>query len=203
MPPKGACLLREHFPIWTYSPLEGRRFVIKGGLAGAAVYVVYDQGLLGSGTQGAEALKKAQAALPPAIQEWTRYIGWELPPTPKFDFSPSDSWNKETLFADKKQYKLGDGKGVSQKARIFSCYPSLLPQEMDSSSEEEEKQRLQHTSQFPAKIQSFQHPVKEPEPYLCHFHGGRKKLPGELSLLLNPLADSTWCQRLHLILEPR
>ncbi|XP_069646820.1 MICOS complex subunit MIC13 isoform X3 [Haliaeetus albicilla] len=71
-----------------------QRFVIKGGLAGAAVYVVYDQGLLGSGTQGAEALKKAQAALPPAIQEWTRYIGWELPPTPKFDFSPSDSWNK-------------------------------------------------------------------------------------------------------------
>uniref|UniRef100_A0A8B9M6B7 MICOS complex subunit MIC13 n=1 Tax=Accipiter nisus TaxID=211598 RepID=A0A8B9M6B7_9AVES len=71
-------------------------------LAGAAVYVVYDQGLLGSGTQGAEALKKAQAALPPAIQEWTRYIvlisclsfSFQLPPTPKFDFSPSDSWNK-------------------------------------------------------------------------------------------------------------
>ncbi|NXJ40853.1 MIC13 protein, partial [Ciconia maguari] len=78
------------------------RFVIKGSLAGAAVYVAYDQGLLGSGTQGAEALKKAQAALPPAIQEWTSYIGWEvrtmqmnrLPSTPKFDFSPSDSWNK-------------------------------------------------------------------------------------------------------------
>ncbi|KFQ67956.1 Protein QIL1, partial [Phaethon lepturus] len=78
------------------------RFVIKGSLAGAAVYVAYDQGLLGSGTQGAEALKKAQAALPPAIQEWTNYIGWEvkivqmntLPPAPKFDFSPSDYWNK-------------------------------------------------------------------------------------------------------------
>ncbi|NXA23304.1 MIC13 protein, partial [Ibidorhyncha struthersii] len=73
------------------------RFVIKGSLAGAAVYMAYDQGLLGSGMQGAEALKKAQAALPPAIQEWTSYIGWEvrtLPPTPKFDFSPSDSWNK-------------------------------------------------------------------------------------------------------------
>ncbi|XP_075300570.1 MICOS complex subunit MIC13 isoform X2 [Opisthocomus hoazin] len=70
------------------------KFVIKGSLAGAAVYVAYDQGLLGSGTQGAEALKKAQAALPPAVQEWTSYIGWELPPTPKFDFSPSDSWNK-------------------------------------------------------------------------------------------------------------
>ncbi|NXK91768.1 MIC13 protein, partial [Formicarius rufipectus] len=75
------------------------RFIIKGSLAGAAVYVAYDQGLLGSGTQGAEALKKAQAALPPAIQEWTSYLGWEvralhLPPTPEFDFSPSDSWNK-------------------------------------------------------------------------------------------------------------
>ncbi|XP_025938036.1 MICOS complex subunit MIC13 isoform X1 [Apteryx rowi] len=75
-------------------PAGLRRFVIKGSLAGAAVYMAYDQGLLGSGTQGAEALKKAQEALPPAIQEWTNYIGWELPPTPKFDFSPSDSWNK-------------------------------------------------------------------------------------------------------------
>ncbi|NXG14144.1 MIC13 protein, partial [Grallaria varia] len=75
------------------------RFILKGSLAGAAVYVAYDQGLLGSGTQGAEALKKAQAALPPAIQEWTSYLGWEvraaqLPSTPKFEFSPSDSWNK-------------------------------------------------------------------------------------------------------------
>ncbi|XP_054038174.1 MICOS complex subunit MIC13 [Rissa tridactyla] len=74
--------------------LPAVKFVIKGSLAGAAVYMAYDQGLLGSGTQGAEALRKAQAALPPAIQEWTSYLGWELPPTPKFDFSPSDSWNK-------------------------------------------------------------------------------------------------------------
>ncbi|NWS60994.1 MIC13 protein, partial [Chunga burmeisteri] len=81
----------------TVAAFDSFRFVIKGSLAGAAVYVAYDQGLLGSGTQGAEALKKAQAALPPAIQEWTSYIGWEvrtLPTTPKFDFSPSDSWNK-------------------------------------------------------------------------------------------------------------
>ncbi|KGL73825.1 Protein QIL1, partial [Tinamus guttatus] len=78
------------------------RFIIKGSLAGAAVYMVYDQGLLGSGVQGAEALKKAQETFPPAIQEWTNYIGWEvrnvqitiLPSTPKFDFSPSNSWNK-------------------------------------------------------------------------------------------------------------
>lgn len=42
------------------------------------MYVAYDQGLLGSGTQGAEALKKAQAALPPAIHEWASYVGWEV-----------------------------------------------------------------------------------------------------------------------------
>ncbi|NXR57417.1 MIC13 protein, partial [Rhadina sibilatrix] len=79
--------------------LPAAKFLIKGGLAGAAVYVAYDQGLLGSGTEGAEALKKAQETLPPAIQEWTNYLGWEvraaqLPPTPKFDFSLSNSWNK-------------------------------------------------------------------------------------------------------------
>ncbi|NXC18369.1 MIC13 protein, partial [Corythaeola cristata] len=62
----------------TVAAFHSFRFVIKGSLAGAAVYVAYDQGLLGSGTQGAEALKKAQAALPPAIQEWTSYIGWEV-----------------------------------------------------------------------------------------------------------------------------
>ncbi|NXF11549.1 MIC13 protein, partial [Smithornis capensis] len=79
------------------SAFDPFRFIIKGSLAGAAVYVAYDQGLLGSGRQGAEALRKAQVALPPALQEWTSYLGWEvraLPPTPKFDFSPSDSWNK-------------------------------------------------------------------------------------------------------------
>ncbi|NXM59749.1 MIC13 protein, partial [Illadopsis cleaveri] len=82
------------------------RFFIKGGLAGAAVYVAYDQGLLGSGTEGAEALKKAQETLPPAIQEWTNYLGWEVraadilslsffvPTPPKIDFSISNSWNK-------------------------------------------------------------------------------------------------------------
>uniref|UniRef100_A0A8D2NEV9 MICOS complex subunit MIC13 n=1 Tax=Zonotrichia albicollis TaxID=44394 RepID=A0A8D2NEV9_ZONAL len=72
-------------------------FLVKGGLAGAAVYVAYDQGLLGSGIEGAEALKKAQETLPPAIQEWTDYLGWEvraLPATPKIDFSLSASWNK-------------------------------------------------------------------------------------------------------------
>ncbi|XP_010011191.1 PREDICTED: protein QIL1, partial [Nestor notabilis] len=74
--------------------LDPSRLVAKGGLAGGAVYGAYDQGLLGSGTQGAEAFRKAQAALPPAIQEWISYAGWELPPIPKLEFSPSDFWNK-------------------------------------------------------------------------------------------------------------
>ncbi|KAM7026144.1 MICOS complex subunit MIC13 [Acridotheres tristis] len=74
--------------------LPAVKFLIKGGLAGAAVYVAYDQGLLGSGTEGAKAFKKAQETLPPAIQEWTNYLGWELPPTPRFEFSVSNSWNK-------------------------------------------------------------------------------------------------------------
>ncbi|NWY44978.1 MIC13 protein, partial [Sylvia atricapilla] len=76
------------------SAFDSFRFMIKGGLAGAAVYVAYDQGLLGSGTEGAEALKKAQETLPPAIQEWTNYLGWEIPTPPKIDFSISNYWNK-------------------------------------------------------------------------------------------------------------
>uniref|UniRef100_K7FQ88 MICOS complex subunit MIC13 n=1 Tax=Pelodiscus sinensis TaxID=13735 RepID=K7FQ88_PELSI len=76
-------------------------FVIKGSLAGAAVYVAFDQGLLGNGNRGADALKKARSAVPPAVQEWANYIGCifslslfpKVPSTPKFDFSVSETWN--------------------------------------------------------------------------------------------------------------
>ncbi|XP_069504581.1 MICOS complex subunit MIC13 [Ambystoma mexicanum] len=69
------------------------KFVTKVGLAGGAVYVAHDQGLLGSSNQGDAALEKAKAAVPPAVQEWTTYFGWELPEAPKLDFSLCDSWN--------------------------------------------------------------------------------------------------------------
>ncbi|XP_078526405.1 MICOS complex subunit MIC13 [Lissotriton helveticus] len=69
------------------------KLVAKGGLAGGAVYVAYDQGLLGSGSQGEAALQKAKAALPPAVNEWATYFGWQLPATPKLDFSLCESWN--------------------------------------------------------------------------------------------------------------
>lgn len=54
------------------------RFLVKGGLAGGAVYVVYSHGLLNDGDQGAQALRKAQDAIPPAVKEWTEYFGWQV-----------------------------------------------------------------------------------------------------------------------------
>nr|XP_056723578.1 MICOS complex subunit MIC13 [Euleptes europaea] len=76
------------------------KFLVKGGLVGGAVYVVYEQGLLSGSEQGAEALRKAQAAVPPAVEEWTKYFGWQLPAIPKTEFSIAGSWNAgvETVF---------------------------------------------------------------------------------------------------------
>ncbi|KAL8177851.1 UNVERIFIED_CONTAM: hypothetical protein K2H54_021804 [Gekko kuhli] len=73
--------------------LPAVKFLVKGGLVGGAVYVVYEQGLLSGSDQGAEALRKAQEALPPAVEEWTRYFGWQLPAIPKTEFSIASSWN--------------------------------------------------------------------------------------------------------------
>ncbi|XP_053558842.1 MICOS complex subunit MIC13 [Bombina bombina] len=69
------------------------KFTIKASIAGGAVYVAYDQGLLGSGIQGEDVLKKTKAAVPPAIKEWSDYFGWQLPSPPKLDFSVRESWN--------------------------------------------------------------------------------------------------------------
>ncbi|XP_061456760.1 MICOS complex subunit MIC13 [Rhineura floridana] len=69
------------------------KFLIKGAFAGGAVYVVYDQGLLSGGEQAAKALHKAEEALPPAVEEWVKYFGWQLPAVPKSEFSLCNSWN--------------------------------------------------------------------------------------------------------------
>ncbi|XP_056374053.1 MICOS complex subunit MIC13 [Hyla sarda] len=69
------------------------KFTTKALVAGGAVYVVYDYGLLGSGTQGQEVLKKTKAAVPPALHEWADYFGVQLPSAPKLDFSVCESWN--------------------------------------------------------------------------------------------------------------
>uniref|UniRef100_A0A8C2TH25 MICOS complex subunit MIC13 n=1 Tax=Coturnix japonica TaxID=93934 RepID=A0A8C2TH25_COTJA len=75
-----------------------RTFAIKGGLAGAAVYVSYDQGLLGSGTEGAEHQTPLGSVIPlppiAALLSFFLSFSLQLPPVPTLDFSPSDSWNK-------------------------------------------------------------------------------------------------------------
>ncbi|XP_026546064.1 MICOS complex subunit MIC13 [Notechis scutatus] len=69
------------------------KLTAKAGLAGGALYLVYSQGLLGSSDKGAHALHKAKAAVTPAVEEWTKYFGWQLPAVPKTEFSLCDAWN--------------------------------------------------------------------------------------------------------------
>ncbi|XP_072245861.1 MICOS complex subunit MIC13 [Leuresthes tenuis] len=71
------------------------KLATKVTIAGGALYVAYDSGLLGSSEQGSEALQKAKAAIPPAIEEWMKYFGVEaqLPTVPKIEFSPVQTWN--------------------------------------------------------------------------------------------------------------
>uniref|UniRef100_A0A3P8SXM8 MICOS complex subunit MIC13 n=1 Tax=Amphiprion percula TaxID=161767 RepID=A0A3P8SXM8_AMPPE len=45
--------------------------------AGGALYVAVDSSLLGSSEQGSQALEKAKAAIPPAVEEWMKYFGVE------------------------------------------------------------------------------------------------------------------------------
>uniref|UniRef100_H9GNR4 MICOS complex subunit MIC13 n=1 Tax=Anolis carolinensis TaxID=28377 RepID=H9GNR4_ANOCA len=73
--------------------IRNKKFLLKGGLAGGSVYVVYNQGLLGGGEEGAQALHKAKEALPPAVEEWAKYFGWQVPAIPKTDFSLCNAWN--------------------------------------------------------------------------------------------------------------
>ena len=47
-------------------------------VAGGALYVAYDSGLLGGSAQGSEVLSKAKAAIPPAVDEWMKYFGLEV-----------------------------------------------------------------------------------------------------------------------------
>ncbi|KAK9519120.1 hypothetical protein VZT92_021867 [Zoarces viviparus] len=71
------------------------KLATKVTIAGGALYIACDSGLLGSSEQGSEALEKAKAAIPPAIEEWMKYFGLEtrLPTIPKVEFSPVQAWN--------------------------------------------------------------------------------------------------------------
>ncbi|XP_037326495.2 MICOS complex subunit MIC13 [Pungitius pungitius] len=71
------------------------KLATKVTIAGGALYIACDSGLLGSSEQGSEALNKAKAAVPPAVEEWMKYFGLEtrLPTIPKVEFSPVEAWN--------------------------------------------------------------------------------------------------------------
>ncbi|XP_007952687.2 MICOS complex subunit MIC13 [Orycteropus afer afer] len=76
------------------------RFLIKGSVAGGAVYLVYDQELLGPSDKSQAALRKAEEVIPPAMYEFSQYVSKQMglqipqiPPPPKLNFSIRDSWN--------------------------------------------------------------------------------------------------------------
>lgn len=77
------------------------RFLIKGSVAGGAVYLVYDQELLGPSDKSEAALRKAEEVVPPAMYQFSQYVcqqtGLEMPqlPTPPKIKFPNfrDSWN--------------------------------------------------------------------------------------------------------------
>ncbi|CAG01366.1 unnamed protein product [Tetraodon nigroviridis] len=54
------------------------KLATKVTIAGGALYVACDSGLLGSGEQGSQALGRAKAAIPPAVEEWMKYFGLEV-----------------------------------------------------------------------------------------------------------------------------
>ncbi|XP_007993115.1 MICOS complex subunit MIC13 isoform X1 [Chlorocebus sabaeus] len=79
------------------------RFLIKGSVAGGAVYLVYDQELLGPSDKSQAALQKAGEVVPPAVYQFSQYVCQQtglqipqLPAPPKIYFPVRDSWNAGT-----------------------------------------------------------------------------------------------------------
>uniref|UniRef100_A0A452U070 MICOS complex subunit MIC13 n=1 Tax=Ursus maritimus TaxID=29073 RepID=A0A452U070_URSMA len=76
------------------------RFLIKGSVAGGAVYLVYDQELLGPSDKSQAVLQKAEEVVPPAMYQFSQYVCEQtglkipqLPAPPKFNFHIRDTWN--------------------------------------------------------------------------------------------------------------
>ncbi|XP_055472186.1 MICOS complex subunit MIC13-like [Psammomys obesus] len=77
------------------------RFLIKGSVVGGALYLVYDQELLGPRDKSEVALRKAEEVVPRAMYQFSQYAcqqtGLEmpqLPAPPKINFTNlHDSWN--------------------------------------------------------------------------------------------------------------
>ncbi|XP_008068476.1 MICOS complex subunit MIC13 [Carlito syrichta] len=80
------------------------RFLIKGSVAGGAVYLVYDQELLGPSDKSQAALRKAGEVVPPAVYQFSQYVCQQtglqlpqLPAPPKIDFPIRDTWNSGVI----------------------------------------------------------------------------------------------------------
>uniref|UniRef100_A0A2K5CEU4 MICOS complex subunit MIC13 n=1 Tax=Aotus nancymaae TaxID=37293 RepID=A0A2K5CEU4_AOTNA len=88
---------------WFLQDWKAGKFLIKGSVAGGAVYLVYDQELLGSSDKSQAALKKAGEVVPPAMYQFSQYVCQQtglqipqLPAPPKIHFPIRDSWNAGT-----------------------------------------------------------------------------------------------------------
>uniref|UniRef100_A0A8C0CDY7 MICOS complex subunit MIC13 n=1 Tax=Balaenoptera musculus TaxID=9771 RepID=A0A8C0CDY7_BALMU len=79
-------------------PFSACRFLIKGSVAGGAVYLVYDQELLGPSDKSQAVLQKAEEVVPTAVYQFSQYMCEQtglkipqLPAPPKFNIR--ESWN--------------------------------------------------------------------------------------------------------------
>ncbi|TKC46339.1 hypothetical protein EI555_014194, partial [Monodon monoceros] len=79
---------------------RNRKFLIKGSVAGGAVYLVYDQELLGPSDKSQAVLQKAEEVVPTAVYQFSQYVCEQtglkipqLPAPPKFNFHIRESWN--------------------------------------------------------------------------------------------------------------
>ncbi|XP_073076616.1 MICOS complex subunit MIC13 isoform X1 [Manis javanica] len=75
-------------------------FLIKGSVAGGAVYLVYDQDLLGPSDKSQATLQKAEEVFPPAVYQFSQYVCEktglkipQLPAFPKVNFPIQETWN--------------------------------------------------------------------------------------------------------------
>lgn len=73
-------------------------------MAGGAVYLVYDQELLGPSDKSQAVLQRAEEVVPPAMYQLSQYVCEQtglkmpqLPAPPKFNFHFRDTWNSGIL----------------------------------------------------------------------------------------------------------
>lgn len=81
------------YPVVPFLPC---RFLIKGSVAGGAIYLVYDQDLLGPSDKSQAALQKAEEVVPPAVYQFSQYVceqtGLKIPQVPRAGIKTKAWW---------------------------------------------------------------------------------------------------------------